>query len=104
MRNKHIESILKSEVESMLPNNQMVAKVKRAEVKPVTPVIKNISEIKEKNKRSIIPMIASCVASLIICLAVFLPIVIKGSEDYRNWLSNNQQHQEQVEDANNNNE
>ena len=65
MRNKHVKSILKSEVESMLPNNEMVAKVKKAQVNAVVPAIKNISEIKEKNKRSIIPMIASCVASVI---------------------------------------
>ena len=54
------------------------------------------SVIHEKPKHSIVPMIASCVASVIICLAVFLPILIQNNKDYNSWLAN-QKPQQQIE-------
>ena len=94
MKNKHIENELKREVNNMLPEN-MVAEIKAQDVKPKKVVNKNISVIHEKSKKSIIPIIASCVASIVICLAVFLPMAIQNEKDYNNWVAN--QRQQQIE-------
>ena len=94
MKRKDLENELKREVNSMLPEN-MVAEIKQKEVKAER-VNKNISVIQEKQRHSIVPMIASCVASIVICLAVFLPLAIQNKEDYNTWLANQRQ-QEQVE-------
>lgn len=99
MKIKKIEDELKREVNSMLPDN-MVAEIKQQDVKPQK-ANKNISVIHEKSRHSIVPIIASCVASVILCLAVFVPIAIQNKEDYNSWL--NQQRQEQIEEEENNN-
>lgn len=88
MKNRIIEDELKREVNSMLPEN-MVAEIKQENVRIEKPN-KNISVIHEKNKKSLIPMIASLVASVVICLAVFLPILIENKQDYNNWLAQQQ--------------
>jgi len=94
MKNRKLKDELRREVNSMLPDN-MVAEIKQQEVKAER-VNKNISVIQEKQKHSIVPMIASCVASVIICLAVFLPIAIQNNKDYNTWLAN-QREQQQIE-------
>ena len=94
MKRKFIEKELKREVNNMLPEN-MVAEIKKHNVQPEK-VNNQISVIHEKNKHSIVPVIASCLASVIICLAVFLPIAIQSKEEYHSWLS--QQQQQQVEE------
>ena len=86
---RKLENELKREVNSMLPEN-MVAEIKQQDVR-VEKANKNISVIHEKPKHSIVPMSASCVASVVICLAVFLPIAIQNNKDYNNWLANQQQ-------------
>ena len=98
MKNKEIKENLKHEVNSMLPDN-MVAEIKNQDVR-VERINRNISVIHEKPRHSIVPMIASCVASVIICLAVFLPIALKSKDDYNAWLAQQKQNQqiEQVED------
>ena len=95
MRRKFIEDELKREVNSMLPDN-MVEQIKEEDVKAEKVINTNISVIHEKNKKSIIPIIASCVASLVICIAVFLPIAIQNEKDYNNWVAN-QRSQQQIE-------
>jgi len=95
MRKRFIEDELKREVNSMLPEN-MVEQIKKEDVKAEKVINTNISVIHEKNKKSIVPMIASCVASVIICLAVFLPIAIQNEKDYNNWVAN-QRTQQQIE-------
>lgn len=95
MRRKFIEDELKREVNSMLPDN-MVEQIKEEDVKAEKVINTNISVIHEKNKKSIIPIIASCVASLVICIAVFLPIAIQNEKDYNNWVAN-QRAQQQIE-------
>ena len=95
MRKRFIEDELKREVNSMLPDN-MVEQIKEKDVKPERVVNTNISVIHEKNKKSIVPIIASCVASVIICLAVFLPIAIQSEQDYNNWVAS-QRAQQQIE-------
>ena len=103
---KDIENLrneLKREVNSMLPDN-MVADIKAQEVTPKKVVNNNISVIHEKNKKSIVPIIASCVASVIICLAVFLPIAIQNEKDYKNYVANQreqQQIEQQIEESDN---
>lgn len=101
MKKNLIENELKREVNNMLPEN-MVAEIKAQEVKPKRVVNKNISVIQEKNRKSIIPIIASCVASVIICLAVFLPMAIRNEEEYKNYVANQRQ-QEQIEQEYENN-
>ena len=98
MKNNFIKNELKREVNNMLPEN-MVAEIKQHNVIPEK-VNNNISVIHEKNKRSIVPIIASCVASVILCLAVFLPMLIESNNDYNSWLAQqNQQHiEENIED------
>ena len=99
MKKKFIKNELKREVNSMLPEN-MVAEIKQHNIQ-AEKVNGNISVIHEKNKHSLLPIIASCVASVIICLAVFLPIAIQSKEDYQNWLA--QQHiEQQVEEEQSN--
>ena len=95
MRRKFIEDELKREVNSMLPDN-MVEQIKKEDVKAEKVINTNISVIHEKNKKSIIPIIASCVASLVICIAVFLPIAIQNEKDYNNWVAS-QRSQQQIE-------
>jgi hypothetical protein len=97
MKRKFIENELKREVNSMLPEN-MVAEIKKHNVQPEI-VNNNISVIHEKNKRSFVPMIAACAACLIICLAVFLPVVIQSTEKYNNWLAQQQQQEQQQEES-----
>lgn len=99
MRN-FIENELKREVNSMLPEN-MVAEIKKHNVKPEK-VNKNISVIHEKNRHSLVPIIASCLACVVICCAVFLPIAIKSHQDYNNWLADQRQEQEEQEKEENN--
>lgn len=94
MRKRFIEDELKREVNSMLPEN-MVAEIKQHDIRPEK-VNKNISVIHEKNKHSLVPIIASCIASVIICLAVFLPAAIQSKKDYNSWLA--QQQEQQVEE------
>ena len=96
MKKKFLEQEIKREVNLMMPKN-MVADIKAQDVKRERVINKNISVIKEKNRHSIIPIIASCVASIVIALAVFLPIAIKSNEDYANWLQ--QQQEQQLEDV-----
>ena len=97
MKRKALENELKREVNKMMPEN-MVNEIKAVEVTPKRVVNKNISVIKERNKKSIIPIIASCVASFIICLAVFLPLAIQNEKDYNNWVaSQNQETQQEIE-------
>ena len=91
MKKENLEKELKREVNSMLPEN-MVAEIKQQEVRKER-VNKNISVIQEKQRHSIIPMIASCVASVIICLAVFLPMALQNKEDYNKWLADRNQTQ-----------
>ena len=103
MKRRFIKDELKREVNSMLPDN-MVADVKAQEVTPKKVVNNNISVIHEKNKKSIVPIIASCVASVIICLAVFLPIAIQNEKDYKNYVANQreqQQIEQQIEESDN---
>lgn len=95
MKKRFIEDELKREVNRMLPEN-MVADIKEKNVKAEKVINKNISVIHEKNKKSIVPIIASCVASLVICLAVFLPIAIQNEKDYNNWVAN-QRADQQIE-------
>ena len=95
MKKKFIEDELKKEVNKMIPAN-MVAQIKEKDVKAEKVVNKNISVIHEKNKKSIIPIIASCVASVVLCLAVFLPIAIQNEKDYNNWVAQ-QREQQQIE-------
>lgn len=96
MKNKNLKTELKREVDMMLPEN-MVASIKSHEVKPEK-VNKNISVIHEKNRHSLIPIIASCVASIILCLAVFVPIAIEENRKYHTWLSQqNEQTQDETE-------
>ena len=95
MKNRVLKEELRREVNSMMPEN-MVAEIKSKEVQPKRVVGGSVTVIKEKNRHSIIPMIASCVASLVIALAVFLPIAIKSNEEYSNWLS--QQQQQELEE------
>ena len=101
MKNKHIENELKREVNNMLPDN-MVAEIKSQKVTAEKVTNKNISVIHEKNRRSIVPIIASCVASFIICLAIFLPIAIQSKEDYNNWVAS-QRNDQQIEQELDNN-
>ena len=104
MKKKFIEAELKREVSNMMPEN-MVAEIKKHNIQPEK-VNNTISVIHEKNKRSLVPVLASCLASLILCLAVFLPIAIQSKEDHNNWLAQQQQQEQQEqEDAkiNNNN-
>jgi len=97
MKKKIIENELKREVNNMLPDN-MVNEIKSVEVTPKRVINKNISVIQEKNRKSILPIIASCVASFIICLAVFLPLAIQNEKDYNNWVaSQNQETQQEIE-------
>lgn len=98
MKRKNLENELKREVNSMLPDN-MVAEIKQKDVRKEK-VNQNISVIQEKQRHSIVPIIASCVASVIICLAVFLPMLIQHKEDYNQWLANKNQQQieEQIEE------
>ena len=97
MKRKVLEKELKREVSNMLPEN-MVNEIKAQEVTPKRVINKNISVIQERNKKSIIPIIASCVESFVICLAVFLPLEIQNEKDYNNWVaSQNQETQQEVE-------
>lgn len=102
MKRKDLENELKREVNSMLPD-KMVAEIKQKDVKAER-VNKNISVIQEKPKHSIVPMIASCVASVIICLAVFLPMAIKNKEEYNSWLANQRNDQQVEQEIEENNE
>ena len=96
---RKLENELRREVDSMLPEN-MVNEIKQREVMPEK-INNNISVIHEKPKHSIIPIIASCVASVVICLAVFLPMAIQNNRDYNSWLANqNQQQVQEIEDDN----
>jgi len=95
MKKNLIENELKREVNNMLPEN-MVAEIKAQEIVPKKVINKNISVIHEKSRKSIIPIIASCVASFILCLAVFLPMFIKNEKDYKNYVAN-QKSEEQIE-------
>lgn len=91
MRNKYIKNELKREVDMLMPEN-MLNEIKAQNVVPKRVVNKNISVINEHNKkRSIVPIIASCVASIVLCLAIFLPIALKSKDEYNNWLANKQQ-------------
>ena len=101
MKKNLIENELKREVNNMLPEN-MVAEIKAQEIVPKKVINKNISVIHEKSRKSIIPIIASCVASFILCLAVFLPMFIKNEEDYKNYVAN-QKSEEQIEQEYNEN-
>lgn len=96
MRNKNLKEELKREVNSMLPEN-MVASIKNHDITPEK-ANKNISVIHEKNRKSLIPILASCIASIVICLAVFLPIVIEENKNYNSWLAQqNEQTQDETE-------
>lgn len=91
MRNKYIKNELKREVDLLMPEN-MLNEIKGKNVMPKRVVNKNISVINEhKQKRSIVPIIASCVASIVLCLAIFLPIALKSKDEYNNWLAHKQQ-------------
>lgn len=91
MRNKYIKNELKREVDMLMPEN-MLSEIKAQNVVPKRVINKNISVINEHNKkRSIVPIIASCVASIVLCLAIFLPIALKSKDEYNNWLANKQQ-------------
>ena len=97
MKRKIIKDELKREVNNMMPES-MINEIKAVDVTPKKVTNKNISVIQEKNKKSIIPIIASCVASFIICLAVFLPLAIQNEKDYNNWVaSQNQETQQEIE-------
>lgn len=102
MKKKFIENELKREIKSMLPEN-MVAEIKKHNIQPEKPN-NTISVIHEKSKRSFAPLIASCVACAIICLAIFLPIAIQSQKEYNNWLSQQQQQEQQQEENTENQE
>lgn len=97
MKNKYIKNELKREVELLTPES-MLDEIKNKNAVPKRVLNKNISVISEQGKRrSIVPIIASCVASVILCLAIFLPIALKSKDEYRTWLANKQTQQTQIE-------
>ena len=81
MKNKYIKDELKREVDLLTPESM-------------------VDEIKSKN---VVPIIASCVASIILCLAVFLPIALKSKDEYRTWLANKRAQETQIEEEYQNN-
>ena len=89
MKNKFIKNELKREVELLTPNeNEMLYSIKTKNVVPKRVVNKNISVISEHNKkRSLLPVIASCVACIVLCVAIFLPIALESKEDYKQWVA-----------------
>lgn len=90
MKNKYIKNELKREVELLMPEN-MLDEIKAKNVVPKRVENKNIAVINEhKKNRSIVPIIASCVASIVLCVAIFLPIALKSKEEYNNWLAGKQ--------------
>lgn len=99
MKNSFIEKELKREVNNMIPDN-MVAEIKQHHVTPEK-INKNIKVITEKPKKSFVPLVASLVASVILCLAVFVPIIIEHHE-YNSWLAQQQEQQEKEPEENNN--
>ena len=103
MKNKYIKDELKREVDLLTPES-MVDEIKSKNVVPKHVLNKNISVINEHSKRrSIVPIIASCVASIILCLAVFLPIALKSKDEYRTWLANKRAQETQIEEEYQNN-
>lgn len=91
MKNKYIKDELKREVELLMPEN-MLDDIKAKNVVPKRVENKNIAVINEhKKNRSIVPIIASCVASIVLCVAIFLPIALKSKEEYKDWLAGKQQ-------------
>ena len=93
MKKSFIKNELRREVKNLLPDN-MVAQIKQHDIKPEK--VKNISVIHEKNKHSLIPLIASCMACLVICCALFLPMAFRDKDN--TWLSDQRQEQQQEQD------
>ena len=99
MKNNIIEQELRREVKRMLPEN-MVAEIKQHNITPEK-VNKNIKVITERPRKSFVPLVASLVASVVLCLAVFAPIIIEKHHEYTSWLAQQQQQQEQEQEDNN---
>ncbi len=98
MKKKQLKEELKREVDLLMPKD-MLEQIKSTNVVPKRVVNKNIVVINEHNKkRSIVPIIASCVASIILCVAIFLPIALKSKEEYNNWLANKHKQETQIEE------
>lgn len=98
MKKKQLKEELKREVDLLMPKD-MLEQIKATNVVPKRVVNKNIVVINEHNKkRSIVPIIASCVASIILCVAIFLPIALKSKEEYNNWLANKHKQETQIEE------